>query len=248
MKITTILIDDEPKALSILENKLGRFCPELNIIGTTQSPENGLKMIHTLKPNLVFLDVAMPCMSGFELLSQIESPSFEVIFATAFDQFAINAIRHCAIGYLTKPIDNEELKRAVKNAVKNISMKTASKKNEALIENFHAEREMHKLAIPYRDGLEFITISSIIRCEGYAGYTEIYLTNETKILSSYSIGHFRKLLQHEGFYSVHKSHLINTLHIMKYLNEGAIEMTLKHHVPVARNNRTDFLHFLKNGL
>lgn len=247
MKITALLIDDEPKALAILKNKLERMCPNIDIIGETQSPNEGISLIEKLQPQLLFLDIAMPEMSGFDLLAAIESPSFEIIFITAFDNYAINAIKHCAIGYLVKPVDNEDLVLAVSNAAHNIEDKTALEKNRLLIENLSIPTvQQKKVVVPTQDGLEFVKIKEIICCEGTEGYTRIHFTTRKPMLSSHSIGYFNKLLENQDFYLTHKSHLINLNHTDKYLNEGYVILTNNHKIPVSRNRRNDFLENLKN--
>ncbi|MAZ73337.1 MAG: DNA-binding response regulator [Flavobacteriaceae bacterium] len=245
MKITTLLVDDEPKALAILKNKIERLCPTITIVGETQDPIEALKMIETLKPQLIFLDIAMPTMSGFDLLKKIPNPDFEIIFATAFDNYAIDAIKHCAIGYLVKPIDNEDLIVAIGKAEENISEKNALKKNKVLVENLGIKKfQDKKVIIPTQEGLEFIEISAIIHCEGTDGYTKIHIKNRKPLLSSNSIGHFYKMFENQDFYLVHKSHLINLNYIEKYLNEGYV-IIQGNSVPISRNRRSDFLAMLK---
>lgn len=246
MKINALIIDDEPKALAILKNKIERTCPHIAILGETQDPEEAIHLIGKWKPQLLFLDIAMPQMSGFDLLAQIENPSFEIIFVTAFDSFAIEAIRHCAIGYIVKPVANKDLINAVSNAEKNIQRKTATEKNKLLIENLSEQiPNQKKLVIPTQEGLEFVRISDIIQCEGTDGYTRIHFKKRKPILSSHSIGYFHKLLENQNFYLVHKSHLINIDQMEKYLNEGYALLIENHKVPVSRNRRNDFLLHLK---
>lgn len=248
MNVTAILVDDEPKALAILKNKIERFCTNVNIVAETQNPEEALELIQKMNPQLVFLDIAMPQMSGFDLLAKIPNPSFEVIFVTAFDDYAIDAINHCAIGYLVKPVDNQILIATVIKAIQNIEEKTALEKNKLLIENIGVQTfHKKKIVIPSQDGLEFVEINDIILCEGTEGYTKIHFVDNRKpALSSYSIGHFNKLLQNKEFYLIHKSYLINLNHIEKYLNEGYVILTHNHKLPVSRNRRSDFLNNLKN--
>ncbi|MEE9408587.1 MAG: response regulator [Polaribacter sp.] len=247
MKITAVLVDDEPKALAILKNKIERFCSNIIVIGETKNPQKAIELIEKKKPQLVFLDIAMPEMSGFDLLSNIENPNFEVIFVTAFDQYALEAINHCAIGYLVKPVDNQDLITAVIKATQNIEDKTALEKNKLLIENLGVQTfQKKKIVIPSQEGLEFVEVNKIIFCEGTEGYTRIYIKNEKPILSSYSIGHFNKLLQNQDFYLIHKSYLININYIEKYLNEGYVVLDENNKLPVSRNRRSDFLNSLKN--
>ena len=128
MTITAIIIDDERKSIVNLKNKIERFFPQINIIAETQSPLEGIKLIENLNPQLVFLDIAMPKINGLELLDKTNNLSFEIIFVTAYDHYAIDAIKHCAIGYLVKPVDNDDLILAISNAIKNIKDKTALQK------------------------------------------------------------------------------------------------------------------------
>ena len=246
MQIRALLIDDERKALAILKNKLERFCSNIEIIGETQSPKEGLQLIQEKKPHLIFLDVAMPEMSGFDLLQKIENPGFEIIFVTAFDNYAVEAIKHCAIGYLVKPIGNDDLIDAVNKAEQNILEKSALEKNRLLIENLGVRTfQKKKIVIPSLEGLDFVKISDIICCEGTNGYTTIHFLNRQSSLSSQSIGHFVQLLNGQEFYQTHKSFLINLSHIEKYLNEGSIILTNNHKLPVSRNRRQDFLNMIK---
>ncbi|MAZ29059.1 MAG: DNA-binding response regulator [Cytophagaceae bacterium] len=247
MKIRTILVDDEPKAIAILQNKLERFCPVIEVVATTQSPHEAISLIQEQQPELVFLDIAMPELNGLEVLRRFESPDFEVIFATAFDDYAIEAIKHCAIGYLVKPVDNEDLVMAVNNAIKNIEEKTALRKNLKLIENLGVQNFKNKtVIIPSVEGLEFIKIEDIVHCEGVDGYTKVYLRDDKPILSSNSIGHFNRILENQNFYLIHKSHLINLDYIDKYLNEGYVVMG-NEKLPVSRNRRSAFLEMMRGN-
>lgn len=246
MNINAILIDDEPKALAILKNKIERFCSNVHVIGECQKPDEAIQLIKKRKPNLVFLDIAMPQKSGFDLLSEIPNPDFEIIFVTAFDEYAIEAINHCAIGYLLKPVDNQELIYSVIKATVNIEEKSALKKNKQLVENLGVQTfQKKKIVIPTHDGLEFVEIKDIIFCEGSDGYTKIHFSEQKSILSSYSIGHFVKLLKSQDFYLIHKSYLINLNHIEKYLNEGFVILTNKHKLPISRNKRSEFIESIK---
>lgn len=242
MEIRAIIIDDERKALEMLKNKIEKYCPNIKLVAGTQDPEEGIELINSLDPQLVFLDIAMPALSGFDLLARVEQPTFEVIFATAYDQYAIDAIKHCAIGYLVKPIDKDDLMLAVKNAIKNILEKTAGQKNKLLLENQQIVRSQNrKIALATQEGLEFVQISDIIHCEGINGYTKIYTLTQKILLSSLNIGHFRNVLKNQEFYLVHKSHLINLNHINKYLNEGYVVLTHGYKIPVSRSKRKAFI-------
>ena len=247
MNLKAIIVDDEPKALAILKNKIDRFCSNVIVVGESQKPKEAITLIEKIKPDLVFLDIAMPEMSGFDVLLEIQNPTFEIIFVTAFDQYAVDAINYCAIGYLLKPVDNEALIATVIKAEQNILDKTALEKNKQLIENLGVQAfQKKKIVIPTHEGLEFVEIKSIIFCEGTEGYTRIHRKEEKTILSSYSIGYFVKLLNDQEFYLIHKSYLININYIEKYLNEGYVILFNNAKLPVSRNKRTAFLSSLES--
>lgn len=185
MNLKAIIVDDEPKALAILKNKIERFCSNVTIIAESQKPKEAIELIERLKPDLVFLDIAMPEMSGFDILLEIMNPAFEIIFVTAFDQYAIDAINYCAIGYLLKPVDNEALIATVIKAEQNIEEKTALEKNKQLIENLGVQTfQKKKIVIPTQEGLVFVEIKRIVFCEGTDGYTKIHINDKKSIISS----------------------------------------------------------------
>jgi len=247
MNIRAYLVDDERKALAILRSKLERYCPQLTIVGESQSPKNAITEIQELQPDVIFLDISMPEMTGFDMLRSIPNPAFEIIFVTAYDEYAIEAIRHCAIGYIVKPADKDDLITAVHKAIQNVEHKDSLAKNKQLIANLGVQNfQKKKIVVPTQKGLEFIPIPSIIRCEGVDGYTKLYLEEGKTMLSSNSIGHFVKMLDKTTFYQVHKSHLINLDHIIAYLNEGYVQLTENNKVPVSRNKRSDFLNNFKS--
>ena len=246
MKIDAIIIDDERKAIAILKNKLQRLSPKVNVVAETQSPIEAISLIESLKPELIFLDVAMPELSGFDVLSKIENPNFEIIFATAFDNYAIEAIKHCAIGYLVKPVDNEDLVKAVDKAIANIKEKSALEKNKQLIQNLGVQTfQDKKIVIPSQDGLEFVKVAKIIYFKGDNGYTQIHFSDRKSILSSHSIGYFDRILNNKDFYLIHKSNLINLNYIEKYHNEGYVTLTGNIKLQVSRSRRKAFLENLK---
>ncbi|UMB55440.1 response regulator [Lutibacter sp. A64] len=238
-KTTAIIVDDEKNALESLALKVEKYFPQVTITHKFQNPKLALEEINNNHPQLLFLDIEMPVLSGLDLLSKIENPNFEIIFVTAYNQYAIEAIKHCAIGYIVKPIDNDELKNAINNAIKNIEQKTALEKNRQLLENLISNGNS-TIVIPTQKGLSFIKISDIIRFEGIDGYTKIILTNST-ILSSYSIGKFSNSPKLHNFFSIHKSHFINLNVVSDFLNEGYVILNNNDKLPVAKAKRKDFL-------
>jgi len=234
-KVKVILVDDEVKALHLLESKLLEMFPELNIIGSYDDPEKAIREINVLKPQILFLDINMPKYSGFDLLKHIYNPKFEVVFVTAYDNYAITAIKHAAIGYVLKPLNNEELKEATVKAIEQLYLK-----------NNLIKPKMEKISIPFNSGFALKPLSEIIRLEGFEGYTKIILTNET-IISSYNIGLFNKILADNNFMMVHKSHLVNIQYVDKYLNEGTVILSNSDKIPVSRSNKAELIRFFKNN-
>ncbi len=242
--IRCILIDDEEKALKMLRKKIEKKFPQLEIIATYQEPEKAVEGIKELKPDLVFLDIAMPNMSGFDLLSQFDNPGFEVIFVTAYDNFAIQAIRHAAIGYIVKPIDDETLATAIANAEKNIQLKTAKRNNKILLDLL--KEKNNTISIPTQEGYVFIKKDNLVRLEGDDGYTKIICQNSNEYLSSYNLGKFIEILGHD-FFQPHRSHLVNIKHINRFLKEGYLEMTDKAKVPLSKAKKKEFLQIMSQS-
>ncbi len=249
MNLKALLVDDEEKALKSLQLKIHRFFPEITISASTQQPMEAIELIKSEKPDLVFLDIEMPELNGFDVLQKFDAPDFEIIFVTAYNDYAIEAIQCCAIGYIVKPIDNEDLKNAIENAIKNIQLKNALKKNSTLIENLkNSQSNNCKIIIPSQKGLDFIKLIDIIRCEGESGYTKIILRNGKEILSSYSIGKFVKMLSNKSFYQVHRSHLVNLQFVSGFLNEGYITLENGDYLPISKNKRQEFIELISNTI
>ncbi len=245
-KIKAILVDDEEKALESLQIKIKHFFPKIEILENISDAEKAVVKINKLEPDLVFIDIEMPILSGFDVLAKINNPNFEIIFVTAYNNYAIEAIQHCAIGYVVKPIDNDELKEAVNNALKNINQKTAFEKNVQLLERLGGDSSQTSIAIPSQRGLSFIKTENIIRFEGIDGYTKIFIKDELPILSSYSIGKFCKMLDKSYFYLSHKSHFINLKYVSSILKEGSILLQDKSHVPLVKAKRNELIEKMKN--
>lgn len=237
--IRAILIDDEAKALKILETKILKSNFDIEIVAATSLPKEGIQLIKELSPDLIFLDIDMPQLSGFDVLAEIESPDFEVIFVTAHNTYAIEAIKHCAIGYIVKPIDSDDLALALANAKENIDNKSALEKSRQLLQNVNKNNST--VVIPTQKGLSFFKHENIVRLEGIDGYTNIYINNDEPIMSSYNIGKFKKILNGLGFFQTHKSHLINLAYLRSYHNEGTISLTNGDTIPLSKTRKAEFL-------
>jgi two-component system, LytTR family, response regulator len=234
--ITAVIIDDEQNGRLALREKLKLFCPEVEVLAEAENGKLGLEIIKKYKPEIIFLDVEMPEMNGFEMLTQLSERKAHVIFTTAYDQYAIKAIKYAAFDYLLKPIDIEELKLTVKKAWDN-DLQEERKKIITTGKSFT------KLAIATVDGLHFIPIADIIRLEADSNYTTFYLQNGTKFLSSRSLIDYEELLNDHNFFRCHHSHIINLNFVSKYIKNdgGEIVMSDGTHVDISRRKKKEFL-------
>lgn len=240
--VTAILVDDEISNLKGLEKKIENFFPQIKIIGTYQIPENAILEIEKQQPSLLFLDVEMPRINGFELLTRLKNINTQVIFVTAHSQYAIEAFKQSAIDYILKPFDNDELVQAVNKALEIIKLETESSNNKKLIQFLTKQiRKNNKVIIPTVKGASFVSQEEIIRLEGFDGYTKVHLKNNKTLISSYSIGKYEQQLEKMNFFQCHRSHLINIKYITEYLNEGFVILENNHKVPVSKAKRRYFL-------
>ena len=215
--INAIIIDDEMHCIKALHNDINMFCPLVNVIDCCQSAKEGLLSIKKNNPQLVFLDVEMPWMNGFELLELLDKEiNFQIIFTTAYDQFAVRAFKVSAIDYLLKPVDSNDLTVAVEKAGKILASKENNGKVSNLLKNAHLSTEQQKIAIPTKEGYEFIQVNKIIYCKAIGAYTEVILDNNKKIILSKSLGETELILPVELFERIHHSILVNVLHINHY--------------------------------
>jgi two-component system LytT family response regulator len=236
--IRALCIDDEPSALETLTSMIQRYTPQITELKTTRDPFEGLTLLGTYNPQLLFLDVQMPGLTGFDLLKRIERYSFEVIFTTAFDKYAIEAIRFSALDFLLKPIDADELKAAVQRF---IEKKASEEERQKLIDNLKynltAEKDDFRLAIATLKGTFYYSIKKIVRLEGEGNYTRIYFDKDKPLLASKTLKDFEELLITHGFIRVHRSHLINKVFVGSVLFDGFIEMTDKSKIEISRRRK-----------
>ncbi len=236
-----LIIDDEHKIRKVLQIKLEQYCKDIQVLDTAGDITEGFEKIKNSKPNLIFLDISMPGGTGFDLLDKFDSIDFEVIFVTGFNDYVLDAIKVSAVDYLLKPVVTEDLITAVAKAKERIEDREKIEKYTILKHNLdHLGDQETKLAIPGANAYDFIKIANIVRCEGWQKYTKIYLLDGSCIVSSYNIGTFKGMLENYAFFSTHKSHLINTKLIIRYLKEGTVVMTDDSSVPVSRRKRDEF--------
>lgn len=242
-KIKAIIIDDELSSLRNLQQKLNEFCPSVHVVATAQKPEEAILLINHHKPDVIFLDIEMPKMSGFRMLEELGEANFEIIFTTAYNHYAVEAIRIAAFDYLLKPIAIKELQTAVERLNKLRNYQTREKIDILKSSLNEKKTQDDKIAISTSEGLEFIPIKNILHIESSSNYSKIYLQNEKTIMVTKLLKDFEDMLIPYHFYRIHNSHLINLNYIQKYLrgNGGRVIMQDGTTIEVARRKKEEFL-------
>jgi len=246
--IKTVIIDDEENNIGTLQSLLTQFCPEIEIIGTAGNAKQAFTVINELQPQLVFLDIEMPMGNGFDLLEKLMPVNFEVIFVTAFDQYAITAFKYAALDYLLKPVSIDDLKRAVNRSAIRIAEKNVNNRIESLIANFRSEAQgLKKIGLPTAEGLVFEEIENIMHLQAESNYTLVYIRNKKKMTITKSLKEFEDLLPANIFCRLHHSHIVNLNYITKYYKGrgGYVELTDGTTVEVSTRKKDDFLEKFK---
>lgn len=242
-QIQVIVVDDEINSLQNLEQKLLEFCPEVKVLATTQRPEEAIQLIRRHRPDAVFLDIEMPRMSGFRMLEELRDIPLRIIFTTAYNHYAIDAIRISAFDYLVKPISVKDLQQAVERMLQQQQQNT-SEKLDVLKQGLGEKKSQEdKIAIPSGEGIEFLQIKNIIRIESSSNYSKLFLLEGAPILVTRLLKEFEEMLTVYGFYRIHHSHLINLSYIRKYIrgDGGQVVMQNGDEIDVARRKKEEFL-------
>ena len=211
--IKALIIDDEQHCIDALKADLDKYCGNVEVSATCSSGKEGILAIKKYKPRLIFLDVEMPWMNGFEMLEMLEHIDFCIIFTTAYDKFAAKAFRISAVDYLLKPIESGDLKAAVKKAEEKILASEGTVNIENLLHNIRQPAQHQKIAFPQREGYEFIPAENILYCHAEGAYTDIHLTGNKKFLVSKTLGDIEEMLPADGFHRIHHSTIVNLQHI-----------------------------------
>jgi len=245
--IEAIIIDDEEDGREALKLAVERYCPEVSIKAVAENPEKGLQAIQSLKPQLVFLDVQMPGMSGFDLLQRVSPISFEVIFVSAHDRYAIKAIKFSALDYLLKPVDVDELVHAIGRVKERLSLAESNFPVQSVLHNLQFKSgKIDRVAVPSLEGIDFFNTQDIIYCKAEGSYTSLVLSGQPAVLVSRKLKDFEDLLSESGFCRVHHSYLINLQQVKRYVKGegGYVILSNDHHVDVSRRKKDEFLSLL----
>src|SRR5687767_5059862 len=248
--IRILILDDEEAACNILSILIRKHLPLEHEIRCEQDPGRALELLDSYKPTLVMLDIEMPGVNGFDFLNKAGSWDFDVIFTTAYDKYAIKAIRFSALDYLLKPLDILELQNALNRHIvrRNQSQQSRHDLVHNLIENIQKpETDEYRLAISTSEGVFFYLPSDIIRCEGESNYTRFYLEGGKMLMVSHTLKDYESILTDYGFVRVHKSHLVNMKNVARMDRDGFIWLHNGQNIPVSRRRKEEVLSMLKRG-
>lgn len=246
-EIKAIIVDDEQHCIDALQTMLQKKCPEVTVLAGVNSVQEARRVIDELQPDLVFLDVEMPHQNGFELLKQYERIFFDVIFTTAYEQYALKAIKFNALDYLLKPFSILDLQESLRKFQERRNAKStdpAMAPLEVFLQNMKTIQQTNrKIALPTINGLVFMPVQNIVRCESTGNYTKLFFTDRKQLLVSKPLKEFEELLTDVDFFRVHNSHLINLQQMESYIQgEGGFAlMSDGTQVEVSRRRKADFL-------
>lgn len=247
--LKAILIDDERSSLESLSFEIEAYCPEVEVIGTSNNPEEALKLIRDKAPDLIFLDIEMPGMNGFELLQSLDKIEFDVIFVTAYDQFAVRAFEFNAVDYILKPVRKIKLIHAVQKVQDRKQHQFDPAQLMALVQNLQLQSKsgLEKIALPVGEGFSMVHVNDISYLQAESNYTWVYLTNKEKHLIAKTLKEIESLLNFPQYFRAHKSYLVNLNHVDKYIRgQGGYLVTAGgEQIPVARSQKSDLIQVLK---
>ncbi|MCF8369867.1 MAG: LytTR family DNA-binding domain-containing protein [Bacteroidales bacterium] len=246
--IKAVIIEDEKRSRETLSGLLKLYCKNVNVVAEAEGMRSGIKMIKLHQPDLVFLDIQMPDGSGFNLLESFEKIEFDVVFTTAYDQFAIKAIKFSALDYLLKPIFPDDLVKAVKKAEDKKQSFDTRQNVDVLLENIKKPDDFPKIVLSTSDRINVVRIDHILRCESDNYYTMYFFMDGTKLLVSKTLKENEELLSEYNFIRPHKSHLVNAMYIKSFVKQdnGYIAMTDGSMVPVSRRKKEKMIEIINN--
>jgi two-component system LytT family response regulator len=242
--IRCVLIDDENNSLEMMEWLIKTYCPQVSIEAMCNTSEKGIEAINKFKPDVVFLDIEMPHMNGFDMLEQFDKLFFDVVFCTAYDQFAIRAFKYSALNYLLKPVDPADLQETIRRLEEKKSS-PSKEQMDLLLQNIREtiKPAVQRIALTTGDGMIFVPVDDIVYCEAESNYTSVALKDGKKILVSKVLKDIDETLSGSGFYRIHNSFLINLNHIKKYVrgDGGYVIMNNDVTVSISRSRRQEFM-------
>jgi two-component system LytT family response regulator len=245
--LKAVLIDDEPKNITILSKLLQDYCPEVHIAAPAQKHQEAIDALSREKPDLVFVDIEMPDGNAFDLLNRLMPVEFEIVFVTAFDNYALKAFNYSALDYLLKPVSIESLRQAVVKAEKRILEKNINQRLDNFLKNQNEKYPFLRIALPTRNGLEFYEFAEIVYCQAEGPYTRFAFANKQNLLVTGTLKDYEELLPAAGFCRVHNSYVVNMNHVKKYFKGkgGFVEMSNGITIEVSLRKRDEFINRLR---
>jgi two-component system LytT family response regulator len=217
MKCKALIVEDEMLNRVFLKNLLEEFCPQIDVAGMAENVDEAVAFINTYSPEIVFMDIELQTATGFDVLQQVKHHSFEVIFTTAYDHYAIKAIKFSAIDYLLKPINFEELQQAVDKAIQSITLKEKDDRLELLFKNLQRPPDDFSISLSTSEGIEFVPLNQIIRLEAKGPYTTFFMKNASSVMVCKNLKEYELLLTDHGFFRLHNSHMVNLKEVKKMI-------------------------------
>lgn len=251
MKYKAVIVEDEVMNSDFLQHLLKEFCPNVEVVGTAAHVEDAVACIHQQQPQIVFMDIELQTATGFDVLQQVKDPRFEVIFTTAYDHYAIKAIKFSAIDYLLKPINFEELQLAVDKAIGSLQVKEKDHKLELLIKNVRRPAgEDFSISLSTAEGVEFVPLSQIIRLEAKGPYTTFFMKNGTSLMVCRNLKEYELLLTDHGFFRLHNSYMVNMKEVKKMIRAdgGYAVMNDDAMVAISPKKKEEFLALMSQRL
>ena len=247
--IKAVIIDDEKDSIDTLKWKLENYCPDVSVSASFEKPAEGVSYLKKNAVDLLFLDIEMPMLTGFDVLEELDREiPFDIIFITAYDNFGIQAVKFSALDYLLKPVQNKELKEAIDKHLKRSQQKIPSEQIDALLNNVRAERKgkRGRIALASKESIEFVDPHEIVVCEANSNYTNVYLAEGRKRVISKTLKEFEDMLVQFDFFRPHNSHLINLSRVKEFIrgDGGYLVMENKMKIPVSKNKREELLGLL----
>lgn len=248
--IKAILVDDEPRGLKILELLMKAYTGDVAVVASCTDPEDAILQINHHQPDLLIMDIQMPNLNAFDVLSAIQARHIEVIFATAYNSYALRAFQYSAVDYLLKPIDEEHFDRAINKAIERIRSKQVHQNYEALLYNIQKLKHTDdmKICIPDSKGFRVIRVADILYCEAESCYTIFHLDNKTSFMSSRTLAEYDALLDPDQFVRIHRSYIVNIRHIREYQKGegGFVVMNNQKMLEVSRRKKEEFIAKMKS--
>lgn len=245
--IKTIIVDDEVKVRQLIRQMCDRFTPVIKVVGEAGNPQEAMQLFEVEMPDLIFLDIEMPGMTGIEMLRQMGEIPFEVVFVTAFNRYAVEAFRLGAVDYLLKPPSTSDLQEAVQRVEKNLKLKTQDRQQvKNVVQSFG--KPLDRITIPTINGFEFIDFEDLVYLKGEGSYTTFFLKDGSQVLTAKTLGDFQEMMELHQFFRVHKSFIINLKKIKKYTKGegGTVTMSDGTEIDVSRRRKEEFLTLLKS--